>query len=187
VSPTRTTVAGLRYLPVCRILDRATLAQAPPDPVTAGGVRMRTFGIGGPLDDAASAAAPIPDLGAALREAHDWATGRGDDAEAMQALVVLLLADDPDGEWRGIADAFRVMAEMRLMNVIGFAFSEPALHALARVTPTLVAVEGTGVPEILDWVTRTADATARLAGRALEAGKQVRAPSLPAGARRVHT
>jgi hypothetical protein len=146
---------------------------------------MRTFGIGGPLDDAASADAPVPDLGAALREAHDWATLRDDD-EAMQALVVLLLTEEPGGDWRGIADAFRVMAEMRLMNVIGFAFSEPALHALARVTPTLVAVEGTGVPEILDWVTRTAEATARLADRALEAGKQVRAPSLPPGARRVH-
>ncbi len=177
-------IAPPRVLPVARVLDAAVRAQAPSGTVTAEGVRSRTFAITGAPRDGASADALHEDLGAALRAAHDWITDADEHGPAaLQPLVAILLAEAPTGEWRGVAEGFRVMAEMRLVNVIGFAFSEEALHALARVTPTLVAVEAAGAAEILDWVDRTAAAAAR-STLAARSGKPVRAPSLPAGARR---
>ena len=176
-------IAPPRVLPVALVLDAAVRAQAPSDTVTTEGVLSRTFSIAGAPRDGASADAH-DDLAAALRAAHDWITDAGEHGpSALQPLVAILLAETPTGEWRGVAEGFRVMAEMRLVNVIGFAFSEEALHALARVTPTLVAVEAAGAAEILDWVDRTAAAAAR-STLAARSGKPVRAPSLPAGARR---
>ena len=169
------------YAETAELIAHPTVPKAPPTPV----------GLGRRRADADTAACQRS-LGSALSLLNTSldrdARQRADHApDQYQPLVFILAGDPPDDDWEGPALGVRTLAELRFLNVFGFAFGDTET-TLLRITPTVCRASGqSAFTDCLDWISRTIETTARLALRASERNKRIRAPSLPPTLRRVRS
>ena len=171
----------IEYAETAELIADPAVPKAPPTPVELGGRRAD-----------AGVSACQRSLGGALsllNTALDRdALQRGDHApDQYQPLVFILAGDPPDDDWEGPAFGVRTLAELKFLNVFGFAFGDTE-NTLLRITPTVCRASGqSAFADCLDWISRTVETTARLAPRASERNKRIRAPSLPPTLRRVRS
>ena len=187
-----------RRLPVYLLVDgdigpgSEDLASLPGRLGALGRVFVRSIVYGPEARDLSGSWTRCRDLGEALRcvsQSLEQETQRrtpGDPGD-YPPLIFILASNAPEGDWVSPALAVRTLTDLRLINVLGFGFSEAAVRALSQLTHTVFAVssEPSALADCLDWIERATETTLRLAAAAASRHKLVRAPALPKTLRHV--
>lgn len=183
---------GTLTTPECRsAVANMTAGLASIDGVVSGVTRYGSAGVIAEAD-IAGADAPQAALGAALRRfnaflGHETRPRTVDHRGDYQPLLFVLATEEPSDDWLPPSLALRTLVDLRLVNVIGIAFSPEAASVCLSITSVVYGarLEPAAFREACLWIVRTVETAARLAGRASAVGKMVMPPALPPSLMRI--